>query len=192
MAGRTLDEFSPSADDAHVLDRAVSKSLISFANRRSRRSFLALVGRGSVALMGTGFLGLWRLESAEATSHCGGPHTKTDRVTCMCSEINGQNNCSAAACCGGYWLACPTNTANPATCYVNDPGGGVATFSVKLFDCCSQCSSQCDFSKAGCNSTYGDNFCCSEGYCFDNCGSPANGWRVKCIKKICQWDDPCP
>lgn len=183
MSKNRLADFLPKDDALTTTDLDVSRHLMAFANRTTRRSFLSFVGRGSLALMGASFFALWKAESAYAA--CGSGHGWTERLSCMCSEIGRQ---CGDFCCSGYWIACPNNTNNPAACYVTDPAG-THFFKVKLYDCCKQCASNCDQNVAGC-SGFGNDSCCSCGYCFDGCGSCSSGWRVKCIKKECT-NTPC-
>ena len=185
MSKRALDEFVDKGGELGDLDVRVSKRLIGLANRTSRRSFLGLVGRGSIALMGASFFQVWRAESARAA--CGGSHAFTQRLTCMCTELRGENQCGSANCCSGYWIACPKSTSNPAACYITDPAG-THFYNVKLYDCCDTCGGNCNTSKAGCSS-YGNDSCCSHGYCSDGCGG--DNWKVKCIKKECIYSAPC-
>src|SRR6266508_6668087 len=174
-----LDEFLPPSPELGSVDRQVARGLVALANRTTRRSFLAWTGRASIALMGAGYLTLWRSESAFAA--CGGQGDPHARETCMCGEVGGSSNfeCLSGTCCSGFWHACPTNLSNPASCPEACGGGLRRFYRVKLYDCCAQCASHGTENKAGC-SYFGDDYCWNEGYCPDGCGTYANGWRVKC------------
>ncbi|MBA3432210.1 MAG: hypothetical protein H0U16_12120 [Actinobacteria bacterium] len=171
------------------VDGLVSQKLVNVANRTTRRSFLATLGRASTALLGAGFIGLWRLESAEAVQCSGGTDRGwSPRLTCMCEEVvAGGNTCPN--CCGGFWIACPDNINNPANCLVpchlNPPLR--QAYKVRLYDCCAKCSGADTQNKAGC-SDFGDDYCHNVGYCNSPagiCGPGSDGWRVKCVYRSC-------
>jgi hypothetical protein len=178
------------------MERATAEQLVRLANTTSRRSFLAWVGRASVALLGGTFLQIWRSESASASAciQAGNQFPATGRLSCMCSEVTGSNSCPN--CCSGWWLSCLTNDQDPAACWsiCSHTPPMVKYKKVRLWDCCAECAGQADPSKAGC-SFFGDNWCATSataGYCDEgNCcgpGSPGGScstWRVKCVVKEC-------
>jgi hypothetical protein len=168
-------------------DEFVAHRLASIANRTTRRSFLANVGRASIALLGAGFITIWTEESAYAA--CGannGPWPYSDRATCMCTETRSDGANACANCCSGFWQACVIADNNPARCWVNCHLNPPAqqNYVVNLYDCCAQCSSSGTTNKAGC-SDFGDDYCAHEGYCPHGCGTSNQGWRVKCVVKDC-------
>lgn len=153
-------------------DTYIAKHAISLANRNSRRSFLGLVGRASVALMGGVFIDLWKMESAQAAcvwqNYSDNPSC---RSSCLCTELIGSNVCqSPPNCCSGFWTSCITNTNDPA----NSCSGGQCK-KVKLYDCCATCN---------CTSHTCGQSCCNNGYCAFS-GSGCMGQKVKCVRKIC-------
>jgi hypothetical protein len=160
------------------LENLTTEQLIRLANKTSRRSFIALVGRGGLALMGGSFLALWNAESASAA--CGSKsHDPTPRISCLCTELIGSNTCPV--CCGGFWIACPTNQNDPANCCSVCPNQQIACKQVKLYDCCNACNTGCERNHPNCNPNFGNNTCCSAGYCGDGC----DGKQVKCVRKVC-------
>jgi hypothetical protein len=178
-------------------DASIARRAVALANQTTRRGFLGWVGRGSAALLGGSYLVLWRTESAYA-SPCdsnNGPYLESDRFSCLCTEVTGNNSCPN--CCSGFWKACPTNQNDPAACiipcHLQPPL--VQFYRVRLFDCCAQCAGQADSSKAGCWS--GANNWCAEaglnGYCNEGgcCSGSCTDWRVKCVVKDCLWAHPC-
>lgn len=98
------EDLVPEGSLPSTVDEYAARRFVTLANRSSRRSFLALVGRASLALMGGTFLGIWRAESAWA--QCGGREDETGRVTCLCLNLIGSNQCPQ--CCGSFWRSCAT------------------------------------------------------------------------------------
>jgi hypothetical protein len=96
------------------------------ATEMSRRSFLARVGRVSVATAGIGMVGLRWAVPASATTHCGYDHS----VNCYNLDNWNQNLCPTQGCSqsGPSWIDC-----NEALC----------TFPrhIEYHDCCSSCQS---------------------------------------------------
>lgn len=183
-----FDQFVPRDETATEMDQKIASGLMSFANKRTRRSFLALVGRGSVALLGASFLSVWRAEKAWGACTCGGQADWSERLTCMCHEVWG--NC-CDFCCSGFWVTCPVDNDNPANCCYNCPDTGKKVCQrVRLYDCCDKCGDLETPNKAGCSS-FGNDFCRNEGYCPFGCGTYQNGWRVRCVRKDCITGDFC-
>jgi len=182
MSPGALDEFTARDPSASVGDRVFARATTHLANRTTRRSVLATIGRGTVALMGAGYLGLWRTESAWAACAVNKGECEGCRLTCMCSEITGSNSCPN--CKGSFWTSCITNPNDPAACAVFCPDTRNYFFNkVKLYDCCAKCSGSCDRSKPGC-SGFGNDYCCNAGYCSECCGANPP-WVVKCVVKTC-------
>jgi hypothetical protein len=167
-----LDELLPPSNLESAGDAFVARSLSSFANRTSRRSFIAGVGRAGLAVMGGAFLSLWRMESA-ASVDCGVLHDATARLSCLCVDLIGSNNCPQ--CCGGYWTVCATS--GPHTCPSDCGFGQTRYFRTRLYDCCNACT-MCQ-QVVGCQG--GNHTCCYGGYCSDNCGNK----NVRCVRKVC-------
>lgn len=197
MSDLVVDEAAEASSPNTAFERAAARQLVRFANATSRRSFLGWIGRASLAIMGGSFLNIWMAESAFAGPclQSNGPFPKTGRSSCMCLEVSPfQNVCDG--CCSGFWRACPMKTADPAACFASCPGGLIKFFRVRLWDCCAQCSSQADPSKAGCSS-FGNDWCnisATAGYCDDGgccSGTGCNTWRVKCVVKECITSDIC-
>lgn len=157
----------------------VARRLATLADRTSRRGFLATVGRAGLALMGGSFLALWQTEAAWAACGPKNPNP-TPRLTCLCSELLGSNNCPS--CCGGFWVSCIKNIQDPASCCTTCPNTMIQCNKVKLFDCCSACSGiGCNGSHPNCNPNFGNDTCCHTGYCADGgCTAP-----VRCVRKVC-------
>ncbi len=176
MATEVANRTIPTDDMPTELDIRVAKGLAALANRTTRRGFLAVVGRGAVALLGAGYLGIWRSESAWAA--CGSRHDYSTRFSCMCSGLIGSNTCPQ--CCGGFWVACPRSS-NPAGCCVKCDGTrtGWSCKYVHLYDCCNTCSSGCKKEVKCGRETKAT--CCYGGYCSDGC----RGKKVRCVRKVC-------
>jgi hypothetical protein len=196
LRNEITDEIVRDGDLPSPFDRAAAGQFLRLANTTSRRSVIAWVGRAALAVMGGSFLELWMTESAWASpcQNSNGPFGQLGRASCMCSEVTGNNSCPN--CCSGFWRICITDTSDPASCWEpcdRDPPR-VKYRSVRLFDCCAQCSGQADPSRAECSS-FGDNWCytsATAGYCDDGgCCGPGSGggtcddWRVKCVVKDC-------
>lgn len=176
MRSDLASDLVPAGSLSNSVDEFAARRLVNFANRRSRRSFLALVGRSTLALMGGTFIGLWRSEGAWAA--CGGESGPTPRASCMCTGLIGNNNCPQ--CCGGFWRSCITNRSDPASCWnTNCQPGKTKYFEVKLYDCCNDCSQGCSTVNCGGESKQ---TCCQTGYCSEGgCGNK----RVRCVRKVC-------
>src|SRR3989442_8786861 len=174
MSSAALDEFLRLSSDTPRGDAFVARKLAQVATGSTRRSFLAWVGRGTLAVMGGAFLGLWNAESAWAA--CGGEGGSTTRLSCLCTELLGSNSCPS--CCGGFWLSCLTRS-DPAACVQNCIGGGTRVMQSKLYDCCGPCGS-CNTNASGCDPSFGNDTCCHSGYCAPNCSG-----LVKCVRKVC-------
>lgn len=174
MRTKPVDELLPPTSLESEGDAVVARSLSSFANRTSRRSFIAMAGRAGLAVMGGAFLSLWGMESASAA--CGGSHGPTARLSCLCTDLLGTNNCPQ--CCSGFWTVCETS--GPHACSKSCAGGGNKYFIARLYDCCNNCSGiGCNTNVAGCRG--GNDTCCHGGYCGDGCF----GQMVRCVRKVC-------
>lgn len=175
MKVKALDELVPTSNRESEGDAFIARSLSSLAIRTSRRSFIATIGRAGLALMGGAFLSLWPMESAFAA--CGGFNNPTARLSCLCTDLIGSNNCPQ--CCGGFWNVCAIS--GPHACPSSCGGGQTRFFTAQLYDCCNTCSpGTCDHNVPGCQG--GNDTCCNQGYCPDGCGTSR---KVKCVRKVC-------
>ena len=90
-----METYSGSA-----LERAVDVGSRAMARRLTRRSALAGVGKGAVALsLGAAGTALYRSEQARAHTP---PGCSGSSVTCF--KLTGTNGCPAGTCACGYWV----------------------------------------------------------------------------------------
>ena len=161
-------------EGTETTDGHVAKALVAVANRSSRRGFLALVGRASVAVLGGSLIGVWHVESARAACTWEGPFGETPRSSCLCTELIGQNNCPN--CCSGFWESCKLCSHEDNCCV------GSQRKIVRLYDCCGPCSGGCVHPGA-CGTTMNAS-CCFDGYC-NFPGAGCSGKKVRCVRKVC-------
>jgi hypothetical protein len=122
MRRRRPDQLT--GEDGGSLFDAAGRRWSSFlAQRFDRRSFIAQMGKGGVALaVGSTVAALDAPLATAHTNPCGQPNSVT------CNTIIGQNQCPAGSCSCGYW-----------DCYAPPCPSGLT----RWHDCCGGCDSGC-------------------------------------------------
>jgi len=166
-------------ETAGTLDRAVERFSRSLAERLTRRSAVAVVGRYGVALsLGAAGVALLEPDSAAAAPcGCGGC---IGSCACNLSVWCGLGgNCPGGTChCGGWTYSCSCTSGGQRGCWwygdcCGNCGGGSA-------DCSCTGGQQCGTAPSCCNQPeWYTNADCTN---ICNCSSP---WYIKCRRKYC-------
>jgi hypothetical protein len=186
MDERSLFDELTGADNVDGVDRIARDATIRLANRQSRRSLLAKIGRVTfITLGGSVLTALLHQEDAFADPCFSGVPS-----SCLCKDLsstNFKNQCRDTDCPGGHWLTCITDGSFPPAGPCRDPINGVVYYR-KFQDCCSTCTAGCKH--VSCGGVTGDVCCNSEPsqfvYC-NNCGGSCSNSKdtVHCVVTNC-------